>query len=149
MNASLQGKKILFATLPADGHFNPLTGLAKYLQAAGGDVRWYTSPRYRGKLEQLGIRHYPFRQALDTNGHNLDEHFPARTTMQDPVERLNFDMINGLVRVLCLHHSTLTSSSFASLFDIQYSSESQPSLPPPLRLLRSILWRIVPLQKRG
>lgn len=28
----LKEKKILFATIPGDGHFNPLTGLAKHLQ---------------------------------------------------------------------------------------------------------------------
>jgi len=30
----------LFANVPADGHFNPLTGLAKFLQKQGHDVRW-------------------------------------------------------------------------------------------------------------
>ena len=27
--------KFLFATVPADGHFNPLTGIAIHLKAAG------------------------------------------------------------------------------------------------------------------
>ena len=27
--------KILFATMPFDGHFNPLTGVAMHLKAAG------------------------------------------------------------------------------------------------------------------
>ncbi len=31
---------ILFATVPADGHFNPLTGVAMHLKAAGHDIRW-------------------------------------------------------------------------------------------------------------
>lgn len=39
----LKGKKILFANVPADGNFSPLTGLAKYFQEAGADVRWYAS----------------------------------------------------------------------------------------------------------
>jgi hypothetical protein len=32
--------KILFANIPADGHFNPLTPLAVHLQSLGHDVRW-------------------------------------------------------------------------------------------------------------
>jgi hypothetical protein len=40
---SLKAKEILFASFPADGHFNPLTGLAVYLKNLGCEVRWYTS----------------------------------------------------------------------------------------------------------
>ncbi len=32
--------KILFATMPFDGHFNPLTGIAVHLKESGHDVRW-------------------------------------------------------------------------------------------------------------
>ena len=45
----LVGKKILFASMPAEGHVNPLTGLAKYLQAKGADVRWYTGDHMHQK----------------------------------------------------------------------------------------------------
>ena len=31
--------KILFATVPADGHFNPLTGITMHLKATGHEVR--------------------------------------------------------------------------------------------------------------
>jgi UDP:flavonoid glycosyltransferase YjiC (YdhE family) len=86
MHESLRGKKILFSTLPADGHFNPLTALARYLQAAGCDVRWYTSLLFKGKLDKLGIPHYPFRRAMDTHAQHLDEHFPARKSMTDALK---------------------------------------------------------------
>jgi hypothetical protein len=36
--------------------------------------------------------------------------------------------VEVIVRVLFLHHSSLTSSSFASLFDIRHSIKSKPSL---------------------
>ncbi|MCZ7686033.1 MAG: hypothetical protein M5U28_47645 [Sandaracinaceae bacterium] len=68
--------QILFATLPADGHFNPLTGLAVHLASRGHDVRWYTGPSYAGKLEKLGIPHFPFERANDVNGENLTERYP-------------------------------------------------------------------------
>ena len=31
--------KFLFATMPFDGHFNPLTSIAMHLKAQGHDVR--------------------------------------------------------------------------------------------------------------
>ena len=46
---ALAGRKILFASMPAEGHVNPLTGLAKHLQSLGADVRWYTGSSYQEK----------------------------------------------------------------------------------------------------
>jgi hypothetical protein len=56
--------KILFATLPFDGHFNPLTGIAMHLQVVGHEVRWYAGPSYAAKLSRLGIHHFPFKRAI-------------------------------------------------------------------------------------
>ncbi len=89
--------KILFATVPADGHFNPLTGLAHYLQQSGIDVRWYTSDIYGDKLQKLNIPHYPFVKALDVNATNVKEIFPELLTLTDPIEVLNFGLINGMI----------------------------------------------------
>jgi MGT family glycosyltransferase len=94
----LKGKNILIATIPADGHLNPLTGVAKYLQEAGCDIRWYTSVIFRDKLQRLGVFHYPFINAIDVNSNNLDELFPERNNIADPGERANFDMINGMCK---------------------------------------------------
>jgi MGT family glycosyltransferase len=88
------GKRVLFATIPADGHVNPLTGFAKYLQQAGCDVRWYTSAIYADKLLQLAIPHYAFEQARDINGQNLDAELPERKMIDDPAEKLDFDSIH-------------------------------------------------------
>src|SRR5512142_544572 len=76
--------KILFATVPADGHFNPLTGIAKHLQAAGHDVRWYAGPSYAAKLEQLGIPHFPFQRAVEISTENIGKLFPERAALRGP-----------------------------------------------------------------
>jgi UDP:flavonoid glycosyltransferase YjiC (YdhE family) len=55
--------KMLFATMPFDGHFNPLTGVAMQPKAAGYYVRWYAGPSYAAKLARLGIPHFPFQRA--------------------------------------------------------------------------------------
>jgi len=60
IGTSMQPKKILFANVPADGHFNPMTAIAMELKSQGHDVRWYTSKMFSEKLKKLSIHHYPF-----------------------------------------------------------------------------------------
>ncbi len=92
---SLKGKKILFATFPADGHFNPLTGLAVHLKWLGCDVRWYTSNKYAGKLQRLNIQHFPFKKAVDIA--DLENIFPERDSIKGQVAKLKFDIINAFI----------------------------------------------------
>ena len=93
----LAGKKILFATFPGDGHFNPLTGLAVHLQSLGCDVRWYTSSYFTERLKKLQITHYPFVIAKDLNGDNVDSVFPERKNIKGQVAKLNFDLVNAFI----------------------------------------------------
>lgn len=92
----LKGKKILFATTGQDGHINPLTGLAKFLQGEGCDVRWYTSPYFKKKMEKLEIPFYPFEtvQEIDLNDPAQAE---ARNAIDDPIEKLNYDFIHVFI----------------------------------------------------
>lgn len=90
----MKPKKILFATLAYDGHFNPLTSIAMHLKDAGHDVRWYTGSIYAQKLKSLGISHYPFKKALDVHQLNTDQLFPERTAMRSEVRKLQFDIQN-------------------------------------------------------
>ena len=76
--------KILFATMPFDGHFKPLTSLAVHLRERGHDVRWYAGPGYAKALAGLGIPHLPFRRAQDVNGENLAELYPERAKLKGP-----------------------------------------------------------------
>lgn len=84
--------------MPADGHFNPLTGLAKYLQAAGYDVRWYAASAYEMKLASLNIPFYRFRQAMDITADRLGEVFPEREAIKSVTGKLNFDMEHFFIR---------------------------------------------------
>jgi UDP:flavonoid glycosyltransferase YjiC (YdhE family) len=85
-------KKILFANAPADGHFNPLTGLAMHLKHTGHDVRWYAPTYYAAKLEKLGIPHYPVKKAPDFTTYDMDEVFPERKAIKGQVKKLKFDI---------------------------------------------------------
>ena len=91
------GKKILFACVPADGHFNPLLPLAIHLLSEGYDVRWYTSEKYAKKTEAAGITHYPFKNALDISSKPPAELFPEREQIKSKIKKLVFDMTNGFV----------------------------------------------------
>jgi UDP:flavonoid glycosyltransferase YjiC (YdhE family) len=83
-------RKILFASVPFDGHFNPLTGLAVHLKARGHDVRWYCGASYAGKLEALGVPHLPFQRATEVNGENLTEHHPEYEALGDGPKAIAF-----------------------------------------------------------
>jgi len=89
--------KILFANFPADGHFNPLTGLAIHLQEQGHEVRWYTSQVYAPKVRQMQIAHYPFKKAMDLSGDHLEEIFPERAKKTSQLSKLKFDIINAFI----------------------------------------------------
>ncbi len=68
--------RLLLASMPMDGHFNPLTGLAVHLCGRGHDVRWYTGPSYAERLAALGVPHSPFVRAVEVTGENLATHYP-------------------------------------------------------------------------
>src|SRR5438309_50522 len=86
------GRKILFANVPADGHFNPLTGLAMYLKQLGCDVRWYSSCEFADKINKLSIHHYPFQKAMEITGTTLEQMLPEREKIKGSIKKLNFDM---------------------------------------------------------
>jgi MGT family glycosyltransferase len=92
---SLKGKRILFANFPADGHFNPLTGLAVHLKWLGCDVRWYTSNKYADKLQRLGIPLLPFKKAMDVA--EVEKVFPERDAIKTQVAKLKFDIIHAFI----------------------------------------------------
>lgn len=77
-------KKILFATMPMDGHFNPLTGIAMHFKAKGHDVRWYCSQTYEDKLQKLGIHSYSYKRAREVNSQNLHKIYPEISKLKGP-----------------------------------------------------------------
>jgi MGT family glycosyltransferase len=89
--------KILFANIPADGHFYPLTSLAVHLKEAGHDVRWYTGPSFTGKISKLGIPYYLFNKAKEVTVHNIDEVFPQRKKIRNHIKKVSFDICSYFI----------------------------------------------------
>lgn len=129
MQQQMKGKKILIATVAAEGHVNPITGLAKYLQELGCDVRWYTSSIYTEKFKKLDIPFYPYKRVLDVNSTNIDELFPERKLITDPLENMEFSMINGLVYRAPEYLEDIREIYESFPFDLMISDSLFPGIP--------------------
>lgn len=74
--------RILIATVPAAGHFNPLTGPAVSLAEHGHDVRWYAGPEYAVRVERLGLEVIPYAEATEVTADNVNAIFPERQKLK-------------------------------------------------------------------
>lgn len=109
--------KILFASLPADGHFNPLTGIATHLAERGHDVRWYAGPQYTQKVEALGMLCYPYVRATEITGDNLNDLFPERAGLRGP-KQLSFDLEKFFVASVEGHFLDIVELRESFAFDV-------------------------------
>src|SRR5664279_4413742 len=98
--------RILFASMPFDGHFLPMTGLALQLQQLGHEVRFYAGPSFADRLERLRIPHVPFSRAVEINGQNLAEHFPDIVKLKGP-KRIAFDARNIFFANIPAHYQDI------------------------------------------
>lgn len=121
--------KILFANVAADGHFNPLTGLAMHLKNAGHDVRWYTQAIYEEKIKRLGIPYYPFQKTIQLNQFNLDEVFPERLRIKNQIKRLNFDLQNVFILRAPEWYEDITDIHKEFPFDIMIADMACTAIP--------------------
>ena len=100
--------RVLFASMPADGHFNPLTGIAVHLADRGHDVRWYAGPEYGAKLDRLGMRWFPYRRATEVMASNLNDLFPERAGLRGP-RLISFELDTFFVSQVENHFEDLVS----------------------------------------
>ena len=123
------GKKILFACVPADGHFNPLTGLAMHLKSIGYDVRWYAADIYEEKINKMGIPWYPFKKALNINASNMQQVFPERDRLKSQVSRLNFDLINVFILRSTEYYADIREIHDTFPFDLMIADITFSAIP--------------------
>jgi len=109
--------RILFASMPADGHFNPLTGIAVHLAARGHDVRWYAGPLYGGKLDALAMPYFPYRRATEATAGNLNDLFPERAGLRGP-KLISFDLEKFFVANVDDHFQDIVDIRSEFPFDV-------------------------------
>jgi UDP:flavonoid glycosyltransferase YjiC (YdhE family) len=111
--------RLLFASLPADGHFNPLTGVATHLAGRGHDVRWYAGPQYASKVEALGMDCFPYDRATEITGDNLNELFPERARLKGP-KQISFDLEKVFVANVESHFLDISDIHTSFPFDVLF-----------------------------
>lgn len=126
---ALKGRKILFANFPADGHFNPLTGLAVYLKNIGCDVRWYSAGIYAEKIQKLDIQHYPFKKAMEVTGDTIDQVFPERAKIKGQIKKLKFDMIQVFILRGPEYYADLLEIQDSFDFEVLVADCGFPAIP--------------------
>jgi UDP:flavonoid glycosyltransferase YjiC (YdhE family) len=109
--------RILVASMPADGHFNPLTGIAAHLVARGHDVRWYAGPEYGRKLDALGMPFFPYVRATEITGGNLNDLFPERAGLRGP-KLISFDLEKFFVANVENHFTDIAGIRSEFEFDV-------------------------------
>jgi MGT family glycosyltransferase len=67
--------KILLASIPATGHFNPILVAARMLKEAGHETAIYTSVVFRDKIEEAGVRFFPLPEDADQGVRDFIESF--------------------------------------------------------------------------
>ena len=150
LSAIKPGTKILFANVPADGHFNPLTGLAWHLKQRGCDVRWYTSPHYQQKIERLGIPFYPLQKALDLTADPATL-FPEREACKSQVAKLNFDIVNVFIKRGPEYYADLQAIRQVFAFDLLIADLTFTGIPFVTDLMKipTIAVGIIPITKNS
>jgi MGT family glycosyltransferase len=124
----LKGKKILFASTAMDGHFNPLTGLAKYLQSEGCDVRWYTAESFRAKLAKLEIPLFPFEKVQEVNLEDPTQ-TAARDAIQDPMAKMNYDFIHIFIERGPEYYADILKIQKSFAFDLMVTENGFTGIP--------------------
>ncbi len=118
-------KKILFACIPADGHFNPMTAIAIHLKTKGYDVRWYTGEGYKNKLHQMGIPYLPFRNAQELKIEEIDQMYPDRKKLKG-IAHIKFDIINLFINRMKGYYEDIAEIYDVFPFDILVCDNTFP-----------------------
>ena len=123
------GKKVLFANMPADGHFNPLTGLALHLKSIGCDVRWYTGKQYADKIKSFDIPYFGLKSAMELIPEDFEKQFPQRDKIKSAIGKLNFDIINVFINQGPHYYADIIDIYKSFPFDVMIADVAFTGIP--------------------
>ncbi|HEV3485884.1 MAG TPA: nucleotide disphospho-sugar-binding domain-containing protein, partial [Vicinamibacterales bacterium] len=131
--------RFLFATFPVTGHVNPGLGVARELVVRGHDVRWYSTPRFRRAIENIGARWVPFRHALPVDEEGIQNLFPDRP--KGGIAQLRFDIENLFVSTVPAALRDLEEELDRETADVLVSDNAF-AVPALVRERRGIPWAV-------
>jgi UDP:flavonoid glycosyltransferase YjiC (YdhE family) len=70
--------KVLLASIPMTGHFNPILVAARMLKESGHETAIYTGIIFRDKIEKTGIRFIPLPEDADQGVRDLIASFLSK-----------------------------------------------------------------------
>jgi UDP:flavonoid glycosyltransferase YjiC (YdhE family) len=70
--------KVLLASIPMTGHFNPILVAARILKESGHETAIYTSIIFRNKIEKNGIQFIPLPEDADQGVRDLIASFLSK-----------------------------------------------------------------------
>ena len=93
--------KILLASIPATGHFNPILVAARILKEAGHETAIYTSVIFREQIEKAGVHFFPLPEDADQGVRDFGESFFEKNKVtpgpEEMVRLLTGVLINPMI----------------------------------------------------
>lgn len=135
--------RALFASMPFDGHFLPMTGIAQRMVQLGHDVRFYTGASFGDRLAELGVAHVPFERATEINGLNLAERFPEVAKLRG-LRRVRFDVEKIFFANIDAHYADILALHREHPFDVLINDAAFYAAYPVTRRLGIPAYGIAP-----
>jgi UDP:flavonoid glycosyltransferase YjiC (YdhE family) len=83
--------------MPFTGHVAPVSAVARELVQRGHDVRFYTGPRFRARVEATGARLVPWERPPDFDENDMSATFP-RLVDKKGLQQLLINMVDAFIR---------------------------------------------------
>jgi hypothetical protein len=100
--------KILFTSMPATGHINPLLAIVPMLREEGHEITFLTGSAFRDRIENSGVKFVSLQGAADFDGRNILSVAPELKDIPPGLEWLRVAIERFFLdRLPALHHSLL------------------------------------------
>jgi hypothetical protein len=99
--------KILIASIPAPGHFNPLLSIASLLVESGHEVAIQVNEDLRPAVEAAGHRFLSEIPNAQTSGGYYFDTYPERMQKSPGMEMTGYDLVHFFARNIAVQFASL------------------------------------------
>ncbi len=115
--------RFLLTTMPFTGHVAPMTAIARHLVQRGHDVRFYTGPRFRARVEASGARLVPWQVAPDFDENDMTATFP-RLVGKKGMRQLLVNVVDCFIGTAAAQVADLTAEWEREPWDVLAADET-------------------------